>query len=109
LFGAIDRSFGVEQSNVVCDFQVQMIVCSCRVFTDKDFATTLASEAPGCPRSALEAYRCLGCGPECGRCLKTVRRLLEDARAAGACEGCPVDCALREAHDHAEVRLEAAE
>jgi len=73
-----------------------MIVCSCRVLTDKDFAGTLESEAPGCPRSAVEAYRCLGCGPECGRCLKMVSRILQDARAAAACRDCHVDCKLRD-------------
>jgi bacterioferritin-associated ferredoxin len=65
-----------------------MIVCSCRVLTDQDFASTIATEAPGCPRSAIEAYRCLGCGPDCGRCLRTVRQVLAEARAAARCHDC---------------------
>ncbi len=65
-----------------------MIVCSCRVLTDKDFVSTLDSEPLGCPRSAAEAYRCLGCGPECGRCLITIRRILADARALARCRDC---------------------
>lgn len=65
-----------------------MIVCSCRVLTDQDFASTIETEAPDCPRSAVDAYRCLGCGPECGRCLATVRRILADARAAARCHDC---------------------
>ena len=84
-----------------------MIVCSCRVFTDQDFKNTLESELPGCPRSAVEAYRCLGCGPECGRCLKTVRRILDSARAAAPCGDCPAPCPLRETPG--PVLLEAAE
>lgn len=80
-----------------------MIVCSCRVLTDKDFASTLDTELPGCPRSPTEAYRCLGCGPECGRCLKTVRRILADARAAARCNDCTEPCAIREALDQADV------
>ena len=72
-----------------------MIVCSCRVLTDEDFASTLASEDPGCPRSPADAYRCLGCGPECGRCLITVRQILADARAAARCHDCAeAECAL---------------
>lgn len=73
-----------------------MIVCSCRVLTDRDFAGTVHSERPGCPRSAVEAHRCLGCGPECGRCLKTVNAILADARAAAGCAACVEDCALRD-------------
>jgi bacterioferritin-associated ferredoxin len=74
----------------------QMIVCSCRVLTDQDFASTLDTEQPGCPRSAVDAYRCLGCGPECGRCLITVRQILADARAAARCHDCVEECALRD-------------
>ena len=82
---------------VRCSFLIEaMIVCSCRVLTDQDFASTLESEQPGCPRSAVDAYRCLGCGPECGRCLITVRQILADARAAARCHDCVEDCALRE-------------
>jgi len=80
-----------------------MIVCSCRVLTDQDFTSTLASEPAGCPRSAVDAYRCLGCGPECGRCLKTVGRILAQARAAARCHDCVEECALREHLDHHEM------
>ncbi|MDZ5450003.1 (2Fe-2S)-binding protein [Labrys sp. KNU-23] len=89
-----------------------MIVCSCRVLTDEDFTSTLATEQPGCPRSAADAYRCLGCGPECGRCLITVRQILADARAAARCHDCTEDCALRdmvEAANTDEILLDAAE
>ena len=88
-----------------------MIVCSCRVLTDQDFTSTLATELPGCPRSAADAYRCLGCGPECGRCLKTVRRILAEARAASRCHDCLQECALREHHEHAHEAplMDAAE
>lgn len=84
-----------------------MIVCSCRVLTDKDFTGTLETEHPGCPRSAVEAYRCLGCGPECGRCLKTVRDVLARARAEAHCGDCTAACALRDGAEPAF--LEAAE
>ncbi len=91
-----------------------MIVCSCRVLTDQDFASTLETEAPGCPRSAADAYRCLGCGPECGRCLITVKQILADARAAARCHDCVEECSLREHLEVAEATgqmsyLDAAE
>jgi bacterioferritin-associated ferredoxin len=87
-----------------------MIVCSCRVLTDQDFTSTLETERPDCPRSAVDAYRCLGCGPECGRCLITVRRILADARAAARCHDCVEDCALRDMIEAGEVPLlDAAE
>jgi bacterioferritin-associated ferredoxin len=88
-----------------------MIVCSCRVLTDKDFAETLETELPGCPRSAVEAYRCLGCGPECGRCLKTVRAVLAQARAEADCGDCTAVCALRDTGEEVfqDVLLAAAE
>ncbi|MBB4019342.1 bacterioferritin-associated ferredoxin [Chelatococcus caeni] len=66
-----------------------MIVCSCNVLTDKQILETLQSEAPGAPRSPAQAYRCLGCSPECGRCLVTVRRLLQAARVDACDIGCP--------------------
>lgn len=58
-----------------------MIVCSCNVFTDHDVRTTLAvgEEAP---RTTGEVYRCLGCSAQCGRCARTIRRIMNEALAA---------------------------
>jgi bacterioferritin-associated ferredoxin len=67
-----------------------MIVCHCNVVTDTDIRKTLADEDPHAPRTPAQAYRCLGCSPNCGRCLVTVRRILADARASA----CPVGCAV---------------
>lgn len=77
-----------------------MIVCHCNVVTDADIRSTLADEDPTAPRSPAQAYRCLGCSPDCGRCLVTVRRILSEARAAA----CPVGCAIcpSAVHDHRE-------
>ncbi len=69
-----------------------MIVCSCRALSDAAFRATLDTERPDRPRTAAQAYRCLGQRPDCGRCLRTVRQVLDEARAArgtccgGACE-----------------------
>ena len=73
-----------------------MIVCSCNVLTDKQILATLEDETEFGPRSPVQAYRCLGCAPQCGRCLMTVRALLAEARASACAVGCPA-CP---AHEH---------
>ena len=66
-----------------------MIVCSCNVLTDTQILATLESEQALQPRTPAQAYRCLGCRPDCGRCLVTVRALLAQARSS-----CTVGCAI---------------
>ncbi len=66
-----------------------MIVCSCNVLTDHDVRATLsASEAA--PRTTGQVYDCLGCSPQCGRCARTIRRIMNEA-LAGAEGGCCQD------------------
>jgi bacterioferritin-associated ferredoxin len=66
-----------------------MIVCSCNVLSDSDVRSTLKSAA-GRPRTAGQVYGCLGCSAQCGRCARTIRRILDEALgAADACGGCP--------------------
>jgi bacterioferritin-associated ferredoxin len=61
-----------------------MIVCSCNVLTDHDMRGTLSgNEAP--PRSTVDVYRCLGCSAQCGRCARTIRRIMVEALAGAAC------------------------
>jgi bacterioferritin-associated ferredoxin len=68
-----------------------MIICSCNVLTDHDVRATLA--AGGCaPRTTCQVYHCLGCSAQCGRCARTIRRIMDEAlTAAGSisCEGDP--------------------
>jgi bacterioferritin-associated ferredoxin len=65
-----------------------MIVCSCNVFTDHDVRT--ACTAPtGKPRTAGQVYGCLGCSAQCGRCARTIKKIMDEA-LAGAC---PTSCA----------------
>ncbi len=60
-----------------------MIVCHCHVLTKQDIISTVP--ASGCPpRSAAHAHSCLGCAPQCGRCLKQVRAIIEEA-GVGLC------------------------
>jgi bacterioferritin-associated ferredoxin len=63
-----------------------MIVCSCNVFSDHDVRATLkAPEAA--PRTTGQVYHCLGCSAQCGRCARTIRRIMNEALdgAAAAC------------------------
>jgi bacterioferritin-associated ferredoxin len=64
-----------------------MIVCSCNVLSDRD-VRSVVSDAPARPRTAGQVYGCLGCSAQCGRCARTIRRIMDEALAA-----CPVGCA----------------
>jgi bacterioferritin-associated ferredoxin len=62
-----------------------VIVCSCNVLTDHDVRSAVATAAP---RRAGEVYGCLGCSAQCGRCVRTIRRIMDEALCAAACTGC---------------------
>ena len=79
-----------------------MIVCSCNVFSDRDVRSALDS-APARPATANQVYGCLGCSPQCGRCARTIRRIMDEALDGASCaQGCPIACA----HMHAETDAE---
>jgi bacterioferritin-associated ferredoxin len=66
-----------------------MIVCSCNVLSDHDVRQ--AVQAEGRPRSTGQVYGCLGCSAQCGRCARTIRRIMDealDAATTAACQGC---------------------
>jgi len=65
-----------------------MIVCSCNVLSDHDVRAVVTAETR--PRSAGQVYGCLGCSAQCGRCARTIRRIMDEAldSAATACQGC---------------------
>jgi bacterioferritin-associated ferredoxin len=71
-----------------------MIVCSCNVFSDRDVRSAL-DNAPARPATANQVYGCLGCSPQCGRCARTIRRIMDEAlgAAASCAQGCRVACA----------------
>jgi bacterioferritin-associated ferredoxin len=68
-----------------------MIVCSCNVLSDSDVRT--ACQADARPRSTGQVYGCLGCSAQCGRCARTIRRIMDEALGSActnaACGGCP--------------------
>jgi bacterioferritin-associated ferredoxin len=55
-----------------------MIVCSCNVLTDHDVRSTLSDSADA-PRTTGQVYQCLGCSAQCGRCARTIRRIMNEA------------------------------
>ncbi|WP_127089505.1 (2Fe-2S)-binding protein [Aquabacter cavernae] len=65
-----------------------MIVCSCNVFSDHQVRDVLANSSG--VRSPGQVYRCLGCSPQCGRCARTIRAILDQVH--GSCSDCPVEC-----------------
>jgi bacterioferritin-associated ferredoxin len=76
-----------------------VIVCSCNVLSEAQILESLRGDAAGRPRSAAQAYRCLGCAPRCGRCIETVRRLVERAHLENCTVGCPACPAQHDASE----------
>jgi bacterioferritin-associated ferredoxin len=66
-----------------------VIVCSCNVLSDTQVRDTVADEMG--PRKTLEVYRCLGCSPQCGRCARTIRAIMDEALGS-PCDSCPAAC-----------------
>ena len=60
-----------------------MIVCSCNVLSDRDVRGTISGNVAA-PRTAGEVYTCLGCSAQCGRCARTIRRIMDEAIAASS-------------------------
>jgi bacterioferritin-associated ferredoxin len=66
-----------------------MIVCSCNVLTDHEVRD--AARAAN-RRSTSHVYGCLGCSAQCGRCARTIRKIIDETIGPAALE-CPVGCA----------------
>jgi bacterioferritin-associated ferredoxin len=62
-----------------------MIVCSCNVLSDTQVRAAVADATP---RSAAQVYGCLGCSPQCGRCARTIRRIMDEALGPCPENGC---------------------
>jgi bacterioferritin-associated ferredoxin len=58
-----------------------VIVCSCNVISDHQVRTITAERTV---RATSDVYRCLGCSAECGRCARTIRRIMDEAVSAAA-------------------------
>ncbi len=64
-----------------------MIVCSCNVLSDHEVRSTVNAAAL---HATSQVYECLGCSAQCGRCARTIRKIMDEA-LIGA--GCPAGCA----------------
>lgn len=56
-----------------------MIVCSCNVLSDAKIKSAIDAHTAVGPRTPTALYKCLGCSPNCGRCLRTIRKIMDDA------------------------------
>jgi len=54
-----------------------MIICSCHVVSDADIEDVLSASEP--PRTMSQVYHHLGHDPSCGRCVRSVRKIMRDA------------------------------
>ena len=63
-----------------------MIICSCNVLSESEVRTAI-SATPDRPRTAGQVYGCLGCSAQCGRCARTIKRIMEEA-SNGLDSGC---------------------
>ena len=66
-----------------------MIVCSCNVLSDQEVRAAMADASA--PRTTGQIYGCLGCSAQCGRCARTIRRIMDEAVGAGG-SGCGSPC-----------------
>lgn len=71
-----------------------MIVCSCNVLTDHDVRSAMTG-TDELPRTAHQVYGCLGCRVECGRCVATIRKIMNIAQERCEGERCDGDCESR--------------
>jgi bacterioferritin-associated ferredoxin len=54
-----------------------MIVCSCNVVSDRDVRGAVQSCSSA--GSTAQIYRDLGCRPQCGRCARSIRDIMDQA------------------------------
>jgi bacterioferritin-associated ferredoxin len=55
-----------------------MILCSCNVLSDRAIREVLASPNP--PRTPCQVHHHLGCKARCGRCVRTMREMIDEAK-----------------------------
>ena len=55
-----------------------MIVCSCNVLSDHDVRSAVCSQG-GNARTTGEVYTCLGCSAQCGRCARSIKKIMTEA------------------------------
>jgi len=56
-----------------------MIVCSCNVFSENEVRCALASAVR--PPRVSQVYACLGYARQCGRCARTIKKIIDEVSA----------------------------
>uniref|UniRef100_Q07PY6 Bacterioferritin-associated ferredoxin n=1 Tax=Rhodopseudomonas palustris (strain BisA53) TaxID=316055 RepID=Q07PY6_RHOP5 len=69
-----------------------MIVCSCNVLTDHDVRNAVSTSED--PLTTSEVYGCLGCSRQCGRCARTIKKIMNEALT----DACTANCTLDHHH-----------
>jgi bacterioferritin-associated ferredoxin len=64
-----------------------MIVCSCNILSDSE-VRRLVTDSRTPLLTSRQVYHCLGCSAPCGRCARTIMRIMREARAS-----CDTGCA----------------
>jgi bacterioferritin-associated ferredoxin len=57
-----------------------MIVCSCNILSDHDIRA-IARDPSYVPARVAAIYHRLGCNAECGRCARTIKKIINEAVA----------------------------
>lgn len=84
-----------------------MIVCHCNVLTDHDVRNVVTS-GENAPRTTGQVYGCLGCSAQCGRCARTIRKIMTEAMDGAGVGACAESCAAAALCGHAH-HAEAAD
>ena len=64
-----------------------MIVCSCNVFSENEIRRALASAVR--PPRVSQVYGWLGYARQCGRCARTIRKIMHETCAPPSDRPCP--------------------
>ena len=62
-----------------------MIVCSCNVFSENEVRRALGRAVR--PPRVSQVYACLGYARQCGRCARTIKKIMDEALATRSAGG----------------------
>jgi bacterioferritin-associated ferredoxin len=83
---------------VTWELLIVMIVCSCNVLTDHDVRNVVSASEE--PITTSEVYGCLGCSRQCGRCTRTIKKIMNEAMTDACASNCTLDHHHHPDHDH---------
>jgi len=83
---------------VTWELLIVMIVCSCNVLTDHDVRNVVSASEE--PITTSEVYGCLGCSRQCGRCTRTIKKIMNEAMTDACASNCTLDHHHHPDHGH---------